>query len=225
MPLEPGRPRAGDPLSDDPRVSQYLGSAWDQLDRFHGLLTEHGVGRGLIGPREPARLWERHLLNCAGIVPLLERVPRVLDLGSGAGLPGVVVAAMMPATAVTLLEPMERRFVWLTEVVEELRLTNVEVVRGRAEDVADSVIVEAVIARAVGNLARLYRWAGPLLASGGRLVALKGARATEEAAESVLAGAEAGFGSAAANEVRTIPGVASTWVILAYKNGVERGTR
>ena len=223
MTSEPESPNAGDPLSNDPRVSQYVGTAWDQLNRFHLLLTEHGVLRGLIGPQEPSRLWERHLLNSAAVVPFLSGTSSILDLGSGAGLPGVVVAAMLPSATVILLEPMERRCLWLTEVVEELGLKNVRVLRGRADEV--TVSVGAVTARAVGSLDRLYGWAGPLLVDGGCLVALKGGRALDEVTESARAGSRAGFGGAEISEAVTIPGLESTRVVVAYKNGETRGAR
>lgn len=225
MTLEPDPASVRDPLSTDTRVADHLGAAWGALVDFHRLLTEHGVERGLIGPREPARLWERHLLNSAAVVPKLTGTSSVLDLGSGAGLPGIVVAAMMPDVTVTLLEPMERRCAWLNEVVDELKFSNARVLRARAEEVVGSLAVEAVTARAVGNLDRLYRWAGPLLVSGGRLVALKGSRAMDEVSQSARVGARAGFGASSVSEVSTVPGIASTWVVVAYKDGVARGTR
>ncbi|WP_424183634.1 16S rRNA (guanine(527)-N(7))-methyltransferase RsmG [Actinokineospora sp. G85] len=152
-------------------------------EEFVRLLTVHGVERGLIGPREVERLWGRHVLNSA---VLQERVPagvRVVDVGSGAGLPGIPLAIARPDLEVTLVEPMARRVAWLDEVVETLGLSTVSVVRGRAEEraVRDEVAgADVVTARAVAPLAKLSGWCLPLLREGGSLVALKGASAAEE---------------------------------------------
>lgn len=153
-------------------------------ERFAEMLTEHGVRRGLIGPREADRLWERHLLNSAVVAELLTPQSRVLDVGSGAGLPGIPLAIACPDIQLTLLEPMARRVAWLQEVVTELALT-VEVVRGRAEEapVRERLAEQdAVIARAVAPMERLAGWCLPLVRPGGRLLALKGSSAVEELA-------------------------------------------
>jgi len=150
--------------------------------RYAALLAGPGVERGLIGPREAGRLWQRHLLNCAVIGEVIAGDASVVDLGSGAGLPGVPLALARPELDITLLEPMARRVAWLNEVVSELDL-RVQVVRGRAEDpaVRSSLgSVDVVVARAVAPLARLAGWALPLLAEGGTLVALKGETAADE---------------------------------------------
>ena len=123
-----------DPLDGDPRLERFFGSSWPNILGFHDLLVREGELRGLVGPREFPRLWERHILNSAAVVPFLPTTGRIIDLGSGAGLPGVVVAAMLPDVEVVLLEPMERRTDWLSEVAETLRLENVVVRRGRAQD-------------------------------------------------------------------------------------------
>jgi 16S rRNA (guanine527-N7)-methyltransferase len=161
-------------------------------------------------------LWERHLLNSAACVPYLDGARSIIDLGSGAGLPGVVVAALCPAAQVTLLEAMERRVAWLEEVVHELGLTHVVVVRARAED-AGTDLAEAVVARAVGPLRTLYRWAAPLLRPGGRLVALKGARAAEEVAEARKAARTAGLTRIEVLPAPTIDGLAPTTVVVAQR--------
>jgi len=140
----------------------------------------------------------------------------VLDLGSGAGLPGVVVAAMLPSTAVTLLEPKQRRVRWLEEVVDELELGNATVVRGRAEDLAGRVQVEAVVARAVGPLTRLFPWAAPLLTPDGRLVALKGARAADEVDAARTAATQAGL-TVAVHTAPTMDQIAATTVVVARR--------
>ena len=151
-----------------------------QLERYHDLLAGPGVERGLIGPRETERLWERHLLNCAGISDLVEDGQVVVDLGSGAGLPGLVLAIQRPDVQVVLVEPLLRRTTFLTEAVGELGLRNTLVRRARAEDLHGSLLVDVVTARAVAPVDRLAGWALPLLHPGGRLLALKGARAEEE---------------------------------------------
>jgi 16S rRNA (guanine527-N7)-methyltransferase len=167
-------------------------------ERYAGLLAGPGVGRGLIGPREAERLWERHLLNSAVLGELLPEGCRVLDVGSGAGLPGIPLALARPDLAIVLLEPMARRVAWLQEVVDELGLA-VSVYRGRAEDpgIRDELGgTDVVTARAVAPLGRLAGWCLPLVASGGRLLAVKGATAYEEAARDAIAVRAAGGGVA-----------------------------
>jgi len=152
--------------------------------RYAQLLSDHGVARGVIGPGEVDRLWERHLLNCAVIGEVISGPGRVVDLGSGAGLPGIPLVLARPDLDMTLLEPMARRVAWLRSVVAELELP-VTVVRGRAEDPAVVRLLggcSVVVARAVASLARLCGWALPLLAEGGLLVAMKGATAEDEIA-------------------------------------------
>ncbi|HEX6328516.1 MAG TPA: 16S rRNA (guanine(527)-N(7))-methyltransferase RsmG, partial [Jiangellaceae bacterium] len=133
------------------------------------MLAGPGIERGLLGPREVPRLWDRHLLNCAVIQDAVAQGATVLDVGSGAGLPGVVLAVVRPDLAVTLVEPLLRRSVFLGEVVAELRLSNVNVVRSRAEELHGKVIADVVTARAVAPLDRLARWTIPLVRTGGLL--------------------------------------------------------
>jgi 16S rRNA (guanine527-N7)-methyltransferase len=152
--------------------------------RYASMLGGSGASRGLIGPREVDRLWERHLLNCAVVAEVLPTGARVVDLGSGAGLPGLPLALVRPDLDVTLLEPMARRVAWLDEVVSELGLP-VRVVRGRAEDPGIRTALggtDVVTARAVAPLGKLAGWALPLLSDGGLLVAMKGETATDEVA-------------------------------------------
>lgn len=163
-------------------VERLFGERADSARRFVDILTNAGVERGLIGPREVPRLWERHVFNCAVIAPLFVPDATVCDLGSGAGLPGIVVALARPDLRVTLLEPLLRRSTFLTETVEALGLVGVDVVRGRAEDLAGERCFDYVTARAVAPLDRLARWALPLCRPGGELVALKGASAGDEVA-------------------------------------------
>lgn len=157
-------------------------------ERYAAWLADAGVARGLIGPREAPRLWERHLLNCAVLVDVLPEDGTVADIGSGAGLPGIVVAIARPALTVTLVEPLLRRTTFLTEVVDDLGLTNVEVVRGRADALHGRQVFDAVTSRAVAPLGRLLEWSMPLVAPHGALVAMKGSSITDEidAASDVL---------------------------------------
>lgn len=147
------------------------------------MLMNAGVERGLIGPREAPRLWQRHIINCAVVREVLAPASSLADIGSGAGLPGIVLAISRPDLRVTLVEPLLRRSTFLCEVIEELELDGVEVARTRAEDLPAGSIFDAVTARAVAPLARLVPWALPLCRSGGELVALKGASAQDEVNE------------------------------------------
>ncbi len=171
-----------------------FGARYPLAERYAALLAGSGVARGVIGPREADRLWERHLLNSAVLGELVPEDCRVLDVGSGAGLPGIPLALARPDLAIVLLEPMARRVVWLQEVVAVLGLA-VSVYRGRAEDpqVRDQLGGNDVVtARAVAPLGRLAGWCLPLVASGGRLLAVKGASAEQEAARDVDAARAAG---------------------------------
>ncbi len=144
------------------------------------MLAAEGVLRGLIGPREVPRLWDRHLLNCVVIAEEFRDGAHVADIGSGAGLPGVVLAIARPDLRVTLVEPMERRCVWLRHVIDEIGLSNATVVRGRAEALWGELRVDAVTARAVAPLADLATWCLPLVVPGGVVVAMKGSSAQAE---------------------------------------------
>jgi 16S rRNA (guanine527-N7)-methyltransferase len=151
-------------------------------EQYARLLAGPGVIRGLIGPREIPRLWDRHLLNSAVVAELVPRPCSLVDLGSGAGLPGIVLALLLPDIEVTLLEPMQRRVVFLTECVAALGLVNATVLRGRAEDWAGKLAADAVTARAVAPLARLAPLALGLVRPGGIVLAVKGAGAEREVA-------------------------------------------
>ncbi|MFC3982560.1 16S rRNA (guanine(527)-N(7))-methyltransferase RsmG [Streptosporangium jomthongense] len=149
-------------------------------ETFAGLLAGPGVVRGLLGPREVPRIWDRHLLNCAVVAEAVPADVRLVDIGSGAGLPGLVLAIVRPDIHVTLLEPLLRRTVFLQECVDTLKLGNVEVLRGRAEEFVGKRVFDVASARAVAPLDRLLKWSLPLLREGGELLALKGERAAEE---------------------------------------------
>jgi len=170
-------------VDDGPAVpgnaAAVFGPALDVAVAYAGILATRGVEWGLLGPREVPRLWDRHLLNCAVVAELIDP-PRgtLLDIGSGAGLPGLVLAMVLPGMEVTLLEPMERRCRFLAECVTELRLENVSVLRGRAEDVR--VKADVVTARAVAPLPRLAELAVNVVRPGGMVLAIKGRSVAEE---------------------------------------------
>ena len=162
-----------------------FGSALGLAERYAELLAGPGAEQGLIGPRETARLWDRHLMNCAAVAELVPRPTAgrsVIDLGSGAGLPGIVLAMLLPDSEIVLLEPMARRIMFLEECVRMLDLRNVVVRRGRAEDAAGQLVADVVTARAVAPLARLASLALALVRPGGLVLAMKGAGAEEEIA-------------------------------------------
>ncbi|MER6301450.1 16S rRNA (guanine(527)-N(7))-methyltransferase RsmG [Kitasatospora sp. NPDC001539] len=163
---------------------EVFGDRFDAAVRYTELLATAGVQRGLIGPREVPRLWDRHVLNCAVLAELLPAGSTLCDVGSGAGLPGIPVALARPDVSVTLLEPLLRRTTFLEEVVRELALENVTVLRGRAEEMVGKLAVDVVTARAVAPLDRLAGWGLPLLRPHGQMLALKGDSAEQELADS-----------------------------------------
>ncbi len=160
---------------------EVFGERFPEAVRYAELLADAGVRRGLIGPREVPRLWERHLLNCAVLSEAVADGVSVCDVGSGAGLPGIPLALVRQDLHITLLEPLLRRTTFLQEVVELLGLDHVTVVRGRAEEVLGTLQpVHVVTARAVAPLDRLAGWGVPLLRPYGEMLALKGDTAEEE---------------------------------------------
>ncbi|MDF5756164.1 16S rRNA (guanine(527)-N(7))-methyltransferase RsmG [Spongiactinospora sp. TRM90649] len=161
----------------------FSGDAWPLAEAYARMLAGPAVVRGLLGPREVPRVWDRHLLNCAVVAEAVPRDVTLVDVGSGAGLPGMVLAIVRPDITVTLLEPLLRRVVFLEECAEELKLGNVEVVRGRAEELAGKRSFDVAVARAVAPLERLLTWSMPLLHEGGELLAMKGERAAAELGE------------------------------------------
>lgn len=167
-----------------PLASEVFGDSLDLARQYAELLAGPGVEWGLIGPREVERLWERHILNSAAAAELIAHGTKVVDVGSGAGLPGIPIAIARPDLHMTLLEPMLRRTEFLKTVLETLGI-QIQVVRGRAEDPAVSKELagaDAVLSRAVASLDKLTRWSLPLLRPGGRMLALKGDRADDEVA-------------------------------------------
>lgn len=218
----PETPRADDPAGEVPdsetlgssdTVRAYLGDSYDRVARYAEMLRDQGELRGLIGPREVPRIWERHILNSAAVVPYLPRSGSVADIGSGAGLPGIVIAAMRPDLDVLLVEPMERRTTWLGEVAAELGLTNTEVKRGRAEEYHDAFEVDVVTSRAVAALSKLARMSLPLVRVGGEMVILKGRNVAQEVEPARKVLRRYGSGEPEILEGRTVDGVEATTIV------------
>lgn len=183
----------------EPAVAAGLfGDRIDLARSFAAELGARGEELGLIGPLEPPRLWSRHILNCALLAPLL-RPGVVGDVGSGAGLPGLVLAIARPDVELVLIEPMERRVDWLTAETSRLGLTNVTVVRARAEEARLASPLDQVTARAVSALSKLIPITAPLVREGGELVFMKGARVEDE-----LAGAAKAIRSARLSRVEVL---------------------
>jgi len=239
-PVPPGPTPAGSEVAGPPVADPGLGEVPSAAASLFGdrlpvalayaeLLASAGVERGLLGPREVPRLWSRHLLNCAVLADELPVDARVLDVGSGAGLPGLVLAIRRPDLHVTLLEPMQRRVAFLDEAVTSLRLGGtVSVVRGRAEDgtVRRSLGRQQwVVARAVAPLERLASWCLPLLAEDGRLLALKGATAAEEAGSAAGAIERIGGVVVGSRVVAPLDSVDPTWVVEVRRGGLRPGAR
>jgi 16S rRNA (guanine527-N7)-methyltransferase len=178
-------------------VRELFGDKLGMVQRYAGLLAGPGTDRGLIGPHEIDRIWERHILNCAVVATLVPDSCTLVDIGSGAGLPGIVLAILRPDLSVVLVDSMLKRSVFLGECVAALGLSNAEVRRGRAEDLAgkrqrgakdgrapgQDLVADVVVARAVAPLGRLAEWAVPLVRPGGTILAIKGDRARAELAE------------------------------------------
>jgi 16S rRNA (guanine527-N7)-methyltransferase len=171
------------PVSRETALTALFGDQVPRLRRYAELLGSVGIERGLVGPREQDRIWDRHVLNTAAMTPLLPGAGSVIDVGSGAGLPGIPLALARPDLAFVLLEPLLRRATFLQEVVDDLALANVRVRRDRAEDVVGDELADAVVSRAVAPLPRLLAWCLPLTRVGGVVLAMKGDRGEAELAE------------------------------------------
>lgn len=174
-------------------------------EKYHDLLATDGSTRGFIGPREVPRLWERHLINCAVIGDVMDEGVTVVDVGSGAGLPGIPLAIARPDLRITLIEPLLKRSVFLQEVVDKLALDNVTVIRGRAEEGPIKKAVagaDIVTSRAVAPLGKLAKWSLPLVRRGGEMIAMKGESVHEELARDAADIKKAGGGKAQVEVVR-----------------------
>ena len=183
--------------ADAVAAEKLFGTRLPLAERYAELLATEAVVRGLIGPRETPRLWDRHLLNCAAVAELVPEGASVADVGTGAGLPGIVLAVARPDLTVTLIEPLARRTAFLSEAVTALGLERTTVVRARAEECVGNVSrADIVTARAVAPLDRLAGWCLPLVTIGGRLLALKGASAEAELTEHADALDRLGAGTA-----------------------------
>lgn len=202
---EPITPQGDGDIRPPPTAHTVFGERLAIVERYVDLLATAGIERGLVGPQETGRLWDRHVLNCAVVQSAVPRACALADVGSGAGLPGVVLAIMRPDLEVTLVEPMQRRARFLGEVVDELELANVAVARARAEDLVGELTADVVTARAVAPLERLAKWTLPLLPTGGRLLALKGGSVGDEVAR-------------AAGALRRLG--AASWQIREYGSGI-----
>jgi 16S rRNA (guanine527-N7)-methyltransferase len=164
-------------------AEELFGERLDLVIRYGEYLADTGVAHGLIGPREVPRLWDRHLVNCALLTDLLPADASIIDVGAGAGLPGIVLALRRPDLEVTLVEPLLRRVTWLQSVLDDLGLERVHVRRARAEELGGQLAAPYVTARAVASLDKLVRWSAPLLQPGGQILAIKGRSAQDELAE------------------------------------------
>lgn len=163
-------------------AQDYFGDRGELAVAYHDWLADQGILRGLIGPREVTRLWQRHILNSAVVSSLCDQGSSVVDIGSGAGLPGIPMHIARPDLSMALVEPLLRRTTFLDEVIEDLGLST-KVHRGRAEEkhiVADVGGADYVTSRAVAPLGKLVRWSAPLCRKGGKIIALKGSSAREE---------------------------------------------
>lgn len=210
------RTLANDPLDSDQRVAEYLGDSYPRVRAFAELLADQGVLRGLIGPRELTRVWERHILNSAAVIPFLGE-GTIADVGSGAGLPGMVIAAMLPERQVVLVEPMERRTTWLFEAAERCGIDNAIVVRGRAEEVRESVEADVITARAVASIDKLVKWCAPLLSPTGSMALLKGRTAPQEIDKAKYVLRRAGL-VGEVHEATTLEGVEPTTVVTLTRS-------
>jgi 16S rRNA (guanine527-N7)-methyltransferase len=186
-------------------IDVVFGARRPAAEQYVAWLADQGVARGLIGPREVPRLWERHVLNCGVVAEVIAAGATVRDVGSGAGLPGVPLALARPDLRIELVEPLLRRATFLTETIERLGIPGVRVTRARAEELRGAARVEVVTARAVAPVHKLAGWCLPLLRPGGSLIALKGARVHDELA-------------AAQDELRRLG--ASSWEVSECGRGI-----
>lgn len=202
-------------------ASAVFGDRLELAVAYAARLAGPGIERGLLGPREVPRIWDRHILNSAVVAGLVAEGCLVADVGSGAGLPGIPLAIARPDLEVVLIEPLLRRSDFLTETVAALGLDRVRVLRSRAEDVRPSPRFDVVTARAVAPIDRLAKWTLPLLRHGGALLALKGQSVSEELRDSAASLARMGAASWRVEEagVGVVEPAARVAVVVAGRTG------
>jgi len=203
-------------LASAPETRTLFGPNYERAAQFAELLRREGEVRGLIGPSEANRIWDRHVLNSAALLEYLPDHGFIADLGSGAGLPGIVLAIARPSLSFTLIEPMERRVNWLREIQRELAIANVQILNSRVEEVRDRAF-DQVTARAVASAGKLVSLSFPVLKPGGTLLALKGRNVGNE-----IAKAEKQFRRLGITDVQTtissvVPGSTETTVLQIRK--------
>lgn len=226
---DPAPPAGADPTPGAPSAAAVtvLGTSLPLLERYVDWLAGAGIERGLLGPREVPRLWERHVVNCAAMAGLLPAGARIVDVGTGAGLPGLVLALVRPDISAVLLDATARRTQFLADVVADLGVGDrVRMVTGRAEDrdvQAQAGVGDAVVSRAVAPLPRLVGWCLPVLADGGTVLAMKGARAHDEVRDSRRELRRRGVEVADVHAIE-FAGQTTTVVELRRRDGVSRGT-
>ena len=194
--------------------AELFGELLPVAQKYAQLLTAVGVERGIVGPAEAERIWDRHLLNCAVVARLIPSRCSLVDLGSGAGLPGIVLAILLPGAKVTLLEAMARRVGFLEECVAELGLVNTQVVRGRAEDLAGQLAADVVASRAVAPLEKLAGLSVGLARPGGRVLAIKGTSAEAELVRARPVLARLGVADARVSQVGSADGTVTATVVM-----------
>ncbi|MDO5033824.1 MAG: 16S rRNA (guanine(527)-N(7))-methyltransferase RsmG [Actinomycetaceae bacterium] len=198
-------------------VRDLFGAHFANMEHFARMLVDEGELRGLIGPRELPRIWSRHIVNSAAVLEFIPNGVQVLDVGSGAGFPGLVIAIARPDLDVHLVEPMARRCEWLADVVDEIGLDNVTIHNVRAEELHHVGQADVVTSRAVANLKQLTKWTMPLVLPGGKMVALKGRKAREEVNAARNLFKKFGVARAKVHEVPSVMEDESTHVVEMLK--------
>jgi 16S rRNA (guanine527-N7)-methyltransferase len=213
---ESGKPGLAQVAPPDPPAGAeaVFGDSLPLARQYAELLVGPGVERGVVGPAEAERIWDRHLLNCAAIARLIPARAWVVDVGSGAGLPGIVLALLLPSARITLVESLARRVTFLEECVTALGLANVEVIRSRAEDLTGRLAADVVTARAVAPLEKLAGLCLGLARPGGKVLAVKGATAEAELLRARPALARLGVTDARVSEVGSADGLAAATVVV-----------
>jgi 16S rRNA (guanine527-N7)-methyltransferase len=220
---------AAAPVGDDAGIdvaaeaAAMFGASLPRAEQYAALLTGIGTEHGIVGPGEAARVWDRHVLNCGVIARLVPAACTLVDLGSGAGLPGIVLAMLRPESRVMLLEPMARRANFLHECVTALNLTNAEVIRGRAEEFEGKLAADVVASRAVAPLEKLAGLSTGLARPGGRVLAMKGASAPAELARARPVLARLGIGDGRV-VTATSPSGAITATLVTFTTALSRAT-